>query len=286
MHGIPADRVVLTGAQRFDDWFERRPSTTREEFQRKVGLDPAEPYVLYLCSSPFIAPDEVGFVRRWLAAVRAQFPEVGVLVRPHPQNGAQWEGVDLGDPNAVVWPPGRPAARRRRGARGVLRLARPQRLHRRHQHQRPDRGRDRRQGRAHSHRRRFRRHAGGHAALPVPALGERRAAPRRARPRRARAAARASARAGRGGRPPGRRASSSGSRARSGSTSPRRRSSRRGSRSSAASAPPTARIPQPARSRRRAALYPVALTMTGVSYVARRRAAWARKMRAGRRSRA
>jgi hypothetical protein len=106
MHGIPADRVVLTGAQRFDDWFERRPSTTREEFQRKVGLEPADPYVLYLCSSPFIAPDEVEFVRRWLAAVRAQFPEVGVLVRPHPQNGAQWEGVDLGDPNAVVWPPG------------------------------------------------------------------------------------------------------------------------------------------------------------------------------------
>jgi hypothetical protein len=106
MHGIPADRVVLTGAQRFDDWFERRPSTTREEFQQKVGLEPEQPYVLYLCSSPFIAPDEVEFVRRWLAAVRAQFPEVGVLVRPHPQNAAQWEGVDLGDPNSVVWPPG------------------------------------------------------------------------------------------------------------------------------------------------------------------------------------
>jgi hypothetical protein len=105
MHGIPADRVVLTGAQRFDDWFDRRPSTTCEEFQRKVGLDPAQPFVLYLCSSPFIAPDEVGFVRRWLAAVRAQLPRVGVLVRPHPQNGAQWEDVDLGDANAVVWPP-------------------------------------------------------------------------------------------------------------------------------------------------------------------------------------
>ena len=106
MHGIPGDRVVLTGAQRFDDWFERRPSTTREEFQQKVGLEPEQPYVLYLCSSPFIAPDEVEFVRRWLAAVRAQFPEIGVLVRPHPQNAAQWVGVDLGDPNSVVWPSG------------------------------------------------------------------------------------------------------------------------------------------------------------------------------------
>jgi hypothetical protein len=105
MHGIPAERVVLTGAQRFDDWFDRQPSTSREDFARKIGLDPTQPYVLYLCSSPFIAPDEVEFVRRWLAAVRRQLREVGVLVRPHPQNGAQWAAVDLGDPNAVVWPP-------------------------------------------------------------------------------------------------------------------------------------------------------------------------------------
>ena len=28
LHGIPEDRVVLTGAQKFDEWFERRPSTT------------------------------------------------------------------------------------------------------------------------------------------------------------------------------------------------------------------------------------------------------------------
>lgn len=106
MHGIPADRVVLTGAQRFDDWFERRPSTTREEFLRNVGLDPRRPYVLYLCSSPFIAPNEVEFIRRWLAAARTAFPDLGVLVRPHPQNSAQWEGADLADANAVVWPPG------------------------------------------------------------------------------------------------------------------------------------------------------------------------------------
>ena len=105
MHGIPADRVVLTGAQRFDDWFDRRPSTSREDFKRNVGLDPEQPFVLYLCSSPFIAPIEVEFVRRWLAAVRTRLPHVGVLVRPHPQNGAQWQDVDLGDANAVVWPP-------------------------------------------------------------------------------------------------------------------------------------------------------------------------------------
>jgi hypothetical protein len=111
MHGIPGDRVVLTGAQRFDDWFERRPSCTREDFARKVGLDPERRFVLYLCSSPFIAPDEVGFVRRWAAALRGSaspaLQGLGLLVRPHPQNARQWQGVDLNEfGNAVVWPRG------------------------------------------------------------------------------------------------------------------------------------------------------------------------------------
>ena len=110
LHGIPPDRVMLTGAQRFDDWFERSPSTTQEEFARKVGLDQARPYVLYLCSSPFIAPNEVDFVRRWTGAVRRSASpavrEVGILVRPHPQNARQWQGVDLGElGNVTVWPP-------------------------------------------------------------------------------------------------------------------------------------------------------------------------------------
>jgi hypothetical protein len=110
MHGIPPDRIVATGAQKFDEWFERRPSTTPEAFAAKVGLDRTHPYVLYVCSSSFIAPDEVGFVRRWLARLRAderrELRELGVLVRPHPQHSAQWRGVELGAfGNVATWPP-------------------------------------------------------------------------------------------------------------------------------------------------------------------------------------
>ncbi len=109
MHGIAPDSVVLTGAQRFDEWFERRPTAERDELVRKVGLDPAHPYILYLCSSPFIAPDEVGFVRRWAAALRDSgvptLQKAGILVRPHPQNARQWTDVDLsGFGDAAVWP--------------------------------------------------------------------------------------------------------------------------------------------------------------------------------------
>src|SRR5581483_11783642 len=103
LHGIPPDRVVATGAARFDDWFAQEPSSPRDEFVRKVGLDPARPYFLYLCSSVFVAPDEVSFVRRWLDALRERLGDVGVVVRPHPKRAEPWAGVDLGG-NAVVWP--------------------------------------------------------------------------------------------------------------------------------------------------------------------------------------
>jgi hypothetical protein len=101
--------VVVTGAQAYDHWFETRPSMTREQFCEQVGLDPLEPILLYLCSSPFIAPYEVGFVRNWIAAIRGaadvRLRRAGLLVRPHPQNAKQWQDVDFaGESNVALWP--------------------------------------------------------------------------------------------------------------------------------------------------------------------------------------
>lgn len=105
-HDIPADRIVVTGAPRFDDFFAMRPSTSRAEFCARAGLDASRPFLLYVCSSNFVAPDEVGFVRRWAHAVR-QDPSVGhvgILVRPHPANAEPWHGIDLGDlEHTAVW---------------------------------------------------------------------------------------------------------------------------------------------------------------------------------------
>ena len=57
--------VVVTGAQLFDPWFEREPSTGRDEFLARVGLG-SGPYVLYVGSSRNItrAKHEIAFVRR------------------------------------------------------------------------------------------------------------------------------------------------------------------------------------------------------------------------------
>jgi hypothetical protein len=111
MHGVSAERVVVTGAQKFDRWFERTASTSYEDFATRVGVDPARPFLLYLCSSAFIAPDELSFVRRWLDALRGSgdptLESIGVLIRPHPQNTKQWVDPDLAPfENVVVWPRG------------------------------------------------------------------------------------------------------------------------------------------------------------------------------------
>jgi hypothetical protein len=109
LHGIDPEMVSVTGAQAYDHWFQQRPLTTRADFGVKVGVPPERPLLLYLCSSPFITPYEVGFVRRWIEAVRhapdPQLRRAAILIRPHPQNAAQWADFDPSVFEAVgIWP--------------------------------------------------------------------------------------------------------------------------------------------------------------------------------------
>jgi hypothetical protein len=108
LHGVPADRVVVTGAPRFDEFFAMRAATSREAFCASVALDPARPFVLYTCSSNFVAPREVDFVRQWIGELRRSPQEdvrtASVVVRPHPAHQEQWESVDLSDvPDVAIW---------------------------------------------------------------------------------------------------------------------------------------------------------------------------------------
>jgi len=100
MHGLPSDCVVVTGAQCFDQWFDRTPARDRAAFCRRAGLADARPFVLYVCSALFRgSPSEAEFVRRWIRRVRGSadpaLRDVPILVRPHPQRMAEWDGIDL-----------------------------------------------------------------------------------------------------------------------------------------------------------------------------------------------
>jgi len=87
LHEFPEDRVVITGAPRFDSFFELKPRLTREEFHAPLGLDPTTPTLLYVCSSMLVSTSELPFVRDWLAAIRessGSLRDCNILVRPHP----------------------------------------------------------------------------------------------------------------------------------------------------------------------------------------------------------
>ena len=42
LHGVPQDRIIVTGAQIFDHWFTTKPSRNRAEFCAVAGLDPSK----------------------------------------------------------------------------------------------------------------------------------------------------------------------------------------------------------------------------------------------------
>ena len=100
LHGVPADRVVVTGAQCFDQWFDRQPSRSRDALLARVGLPAGRPYLLYVCSSLFRGTiPEPRFVERWIRAIRSSadpvLRDMPILVRPHPQRMEDWQHVDL-----------------------------------------------------------------------------------------------------------------------------------------------------------------------------------------------
>ena len=107
LHGVPPERVVVTGAQCFDQWFDRKPSTDQVTFCRKIGLPENRPFLLYVCSALFQgSASEALFVQRWIRALRASRLEplasTPILVRPHPARVKEWADVDLSVERAVT----------------------------------------------------------------------------------------------------------------------------------------------------------------------------------------
>ena len=105
LHGFPAERVTVTGAPRFDEFFALSPVTDREGFCAPLGFDPSRPILMYLGSSKFVITDrELPFIRAWIGAIRGssdpRLRGCNILVRPHPDVKP---GEDEGPTEAVRW---------------------------------------------------------------------------------------------------------------------------------------------------------------------------------------
>ncbi|MDO8753627.1 MAG: hypothetical protein Q7J80_07010, partial [Anaerolineales bacterium] len=86
LHEFERENVFITGAPVYDPWFDLALSVNREKFCRQCGVDPKNPYVLFLGSSKTITNLDVEFIM----ALIAHFEQVDVksrpsiIIRPHP----------------------------------------------------------------------------------------------------------------------------------------------------------------------------------------------------------
>lgn len=99
MHGVPASRIVVTGAQCYDHWFARTASRSRSAFVKDAGLPDERPYILWACSALLPgSPPEPEVVKEWAAHLRQsgdpRVRDAAILIRPHPSRLSDWDGVD------------------------------------------------------------------------------------------------------------------------------------------------------------------------------------------------
>ncbi len=104
LHGVPEERILITGAPTHDYLFRAQPAVSRVEFCGRLGIRPDQKYILYLCSSVQITGDETDFVQEFTNELQKRPETAGavVVIRPYPMNAGIWQQVSIS--NAVVWP--------------------------------------------------------------------------------------------------------------------------------------------------------------------------------------
>jgi hypothetical protein len=110
LHGAAAESILVAGAWSYEHWFDWRPSRSRAELCRELGLSEDRATILYACSSRFIAEAERPAVIRWARALRASQDQrvatANVIVRPHPLHSDQWADLSPDElPGVVIFPP-------------------------------------------------------------------------------------------------------------------------------------------------------------------------------------
>ncbi|MCP9485398.1 MAG: hypothetical protein MSC30_06035 [Gaiellaceae bacterium MAG52_C11] len=108
LHGVPEERIAITGAQSFDIWFDWTPRA-REEFCPHVGLDPERGYLMYVGGSLYRGKmTEAAYVHDvWIPEIRRdpRLADLGLLLRPHPYRMTQWAEQDWSSwRDVVLWP--------------------------------------------------------------------------------------------------------------------------------------------------------------------------------------
>jgi CDP-Glycerol:Poly(glycerophosphate) glycerophosphotransferase len=107
-HGIPRERIVVTGWPQTDVFHRKRPASEYEALLQTLDLDPSRPLVMVMGNTPTNAPYEARLVDRlvawWTDHARTRF---SLLFRPHPRD-REWRSrfaAALSAPGVAVQEP-------------------------------------------------------------------------------------------------------------------------------------------------------------------------------------
>lgn len=86
IHEFQREAVFMTGAPVYDPWFDLAPSLDREQFCEQCGVNPNNPYLLFLGSSPTITDLDVELIKALIAHFEQMDAEKrpSIIIRPHP----------------------------------------------------------------------------------------------------------------------------------------------------------------------------------------------------------
>ncbi|MBI5667995.1 MAG: hypothetical protein HZC41_08285 [Chloroflexi bacterium] len=105
---LPAERIHITGSPQFDHHLNPAYRLTREEFFRRIGLDPARPLVVYTCATPELVQHEINITQHLADVVRQGrlANNAQLLVRGHPRSfGSNYPLLRQTYPGVAVYPP-------------------------------------------------------------------------------------------------------------------------------------------------------------------------------------
>ena len=85
-HGIPPDRVTVTGWPQTDVFQRERPRSEYDSLLRRLGLDPVRPLVLVMGNTPTNTPYEHRLIERLVEWWGARADDLQLLFRPHPRD--------------------------------------------------------------------------------------------------------------------------------------------------------------------------------------------------------
>lgn len=86
IHDFQSEHVFTTGAPVYDPWFDLSPALDREQFCAQCGLNPKNPFVVFLGSSPTVTHLDVEFINALIARFEKRYAKdrPSLLIRPHP----------------------------------------------------------------------------------------------------------------------------------------------------------------------------------------------------------